>query len=144
MQGRIQRYTKYKGYAEGIRFSRVLARGTSENAYDGSGKVWRLGNKQIALFRNEKMYNCDLSASYNIGARYWIREFQEHSKSPVSNGRVIAGDKSSPAVARHQQTLASLISLVRSASLGGLTAFVPYSGQGLSPKSGETATRAYS
>ena len=143
LQGRIQKCTKYKGYGEGIRFSRVLARGTSENAFDGSGKVWRLGNKQIALFRNEKQYNCDLSASYNIGARYWIRELSEHSKSLVREDRVAAGDESSSVVARHQQTLASLISLVRSVSPGDTTGPAPYSGQGLSP-SRETATRASS
>jgi IS605 OrfB family transposase len=145
LQGRIRKYTKYKGYSEGIRFSRVLARGTSAEAFDGSGKVWRLGNRQIALFRNEKEYNCDLSASYNIGARYWIREYQEHPKSQLRDGLVAAGGKSvPPVVARHQQCLASLISLVRSASPGSVSALVPYPGEVLSSKLEETATRAYS
>ena len=28
----------------------------------------------MCKFQSGKMYNCDLSASYNIGARYFIRE----------------------------------------------------------------------
>jgi len=146
LQGRIEKYTKYKGYAEGIRFSRVLARGTSENAFDGSGKVWRLGNKQIALFRNEKEYNCDLSASYNIGGRYWIRELAEHPKSLGGNVQVAVEGQSPSVAARHQQTLASLrllcsTSLVRQSPMA-TSGLAPYSGQGLSP-SRETATRAH-
>ena len=31
-------------------------------------------NHALAVFQNGKQYNCDLSASYNIGARYFIRE----------------------------------------------------------------------
>lgn len=45
---------------------------TSAYAYDGSGKVKRnKNNYSLALFKSGKQYNCDLSASYNIGARYW-------------------------------------------------------------------------
>jgi len=81
LQGRIQKYTKYKGHAEGTRFSRALARGPSEHAYVGSGKVHRIGNRQITVFsEGQKIYNADLSASYNIGARHWIREIADHSK----------------------------------------------------------------
>ena len=32
------------------------------------------GNHSLCTFRNGKRYNCDLSASYNLGARYFIRE----------------------------------------------------------------------
>ncbi|MFR6523485.1 MAG: hypothetical protein ACLUPZ_15795 [Lachnospiraceae bacterium] len=32
------------------------------------------GNHSLCVFRTGKRYNCDLSASYNIGARYFIRE----------------------------------------------------------------------
>ena len=32
------------------------------------------GNHSLCTFQNGKRYNCDLSASYNIGARYFIRE----------------------------------------------------------------------
>jgi len=45
---------------------------TSAYAFDGSGKVKRSKiNYSLAVFKNGKNYNCDLSASYNIGARYW-------------------------------------------------------------------------
>lgn len=137
LQGRIQKYTKYKAYAEGIRFSRVLASGTSDNAFDGSGTVRRVGNKQIALFRNWKWYNCDLSASYNIGARYWIREILQ---SLDGNIQVAMCGKMPDIVARHQQTLASLISLVRLLPREALPELVLYSSQGRSVK--ETATKA--
>ena len=41
------------------------------------------GNHSLCTFQQEdaqkkaKQYNCDLSASYNIGARYFIRELQK-------------------------------------------------------------------
>ena len=42
---------------------------------DGSGKVDRsTGNHSLCTFTTGKCYHCDLSASYNIGARYFIRE----------------------------------------------------------------------
>jgi putative transposase len=45
---------------------------TSAYAFDGSGRVKRNKfNYSLAVFKNGKNYNCDLSASYNIGARYW-------------------------------------------------------------------------
>jgi IS605 OrfB family transposase len=75
LQGKIQKFTQQKGHVQGIRFSRVLARGTSANAFDGSGEVTRTGNHKIAIFKNKIRYDADLNASYNIGARYWIREF---------------------------------------------------------------------
>ena len=51
-------------------------------AFDGSGVVLRgkdanLGTYELCKFSNGKIYNCDLSASYNIGARYFIREIQK-------------------------------------------------------------------
>jgi putative transposase len=48
----------------------VNPRGTSSYAYDGSGKLKRNNqNYALARFANSKLYNADLSASYNIGAR---------------------------------------------------------------------------
>jgi putative transposase len=45
---------------------------TSAYAFDGSGKVKRnKKNYSLCTFPNGKQYNADLSASYNIGARYW-------------------------------------------------------------------------
>jgi hypothetical protein len=59
----------------GIHYSRVNPAHTSALAFDGSGKVERnKKNFSICTFTNGKIYNCDLNASYNIGARYFIRE----------------------------------------------------------------------
>lgn len=138
MQGRIQKYTMYKANAEGIRVSKVWAKGTSQYAYDGSGEVIRVSNKQCAVFMSGKTYNADLSACYNIGARYWIREIQS-SKILTGNGKVDSIDISSMLLARHQQTLSSLISLNRLTAMLSNTDYVPYSGQGFSLKK-ETAT----
>jgi putative transposase len=110
LQGRIQKFTRYKAHREGIQFSKVLARGTSQFAFDGSGEVKRKGNRQEAVFPGGKRYNADLSASYNIAARYWLREF-----FPKSLGRNIQVDsmgQSPIGPARHRQTLESLISSI--------------------------------
>ena len=62
-------------HRNGIRVSTVNPNGTSKYAYDGSGLVERDNdNYSICKFVNGKIYNCDLSASYNIAARYYIRE----------------------------------------------------------------------
>ena len=45
---------------------------TSAYAFDGSGKVRRdKNNYSLCRFTTGKVYNADLSASYNIAARYW-------------------------------------------------------------------------
>ncbi len=45
---------------------------TSAYAFDGSGQVRRdQDNYSLCRFITGKLYNADLSASYNIGARYW-------------------------------------------------------------------------
>lgn len=62
-------------HRNGIRVSTVNPNGTSKYAYDGSGEVERDNdNYSICKFVSGKVYNCDLSASYNIAARYYIRE----------------------------------------------------------------------
>ena len=49
--------------------------GTSKYAFDGSGAVARdKDNHSLCTFKTGKRYNADLSASYNIGGRYLIRE----------------------------------------------------------------------
>lgn len=78
----IQRIVEHKAHQNSIRISRVCAWGTSRFAFDGSGKVLRgkeanLNTYELCQFSNGKIYNCDLSASYNIGARYFIREIQK-------------------------------------------------------------------
>lgn len=62
-------------HRNGIRVSTVNPNGTSKYAYDGTGLVERDNdNYSICKFASGKTYNCDLSASYNIAARYYIRE----------------------------------------------------------------------
>ena len=71
----VQKVTEHQAHRLGMRISRVCAWKTSALAFDGSGKVVRdPRNHSLAVFQNGKQYNCDLSASYNIGARYFIRE----------------------------------------------------------------------
>lgn len=71
----IQDYIEHKAHRCGIRISRICAWGTSKLAFDGSGSLKRdETNHAIAAFASGKRYNCDLSASYNIGARYFVRE----------------------------------------------------------------------
>nr|WP_302248040.1 transposase [uncultured Blautia sp.] len=71
----IQKRCEHQAHRRGMRISRICAWNTSRLAYDGSGTVVRdSGNHSLCTFQNGKRYNCDLSASYNIGARYFIRE----------------------------------------------------------------------
>ena len=77
----VQAMVEHKAHRLGIRVSHVCARNTSRLAFDGSGAV-RRGNESertggswsVCEFTTGKVYNCDLNASYNIGARYYIRE----------------------------------------------------------------------
>ena len=76
----VQSMVEIKAHRAGIRVSHVCAWNTSRLAFDGSGRVLRGGetgktqNYSLCQFSNGKVYNCDLNASYNIGARYYIRE----------------------------------------------------------------------
>ena len=71
----IQEMCEHKAHRAGLRVTRVCAGGTSALAFDGSGKVVRdEHNHSLCTFATGKKYHCDLSASYNIGARYYIRE----------------------------------------------------------------------
>ena len=70
-------------HRNGIHYSTICAKNTSKLAYDGSGSTIR-GNKinkntpySICKFKSGKLYNCDLNASYNIGARYFIKKIQK-------------------------------------------------------------------
>ena len=72
----IQEMTEHKAHRCLIRISRICAWNTSRLAFDGSGRLQRdKNNHQLAAFANGKQYNCDLSASYNIGARYFLRKY---------------------------------------------------------------------
>ena len=71
----IQKRCEHQAHRKRMRVSRVCAWNTSRLAYDGSGRVSRdPENHSLCIFQTGKRYNCDLSASYNIGARYFIRE----------------------------------------------------------------------
>lgn len=77
----VQELVERKCHADGNRFATVCAWNTSRLAFDGSGFVKRgsesgltFGSYSVCEFRTGKVYNCDLNASYNIGARYFIRE----------------------------------------------------------------------
>lgn len=86
----------------------MLACGTAQYTYDGSGKIHRIGHRQIAVFSaGRKIFSSTLSASYSIGTRHWIREY---SKSLCRNTGALQADKSFPTAARHQRVSASLIS----------------------------------
>ena len=64
-----------KAHLSGMRVSTVCAWKTSKLAFDGSGNVERdIDNYSMCTFTNGKRYHSDLNASYNIGARYYIRE----------------------------------------------------------------------
>ena len=75
----VQSMVTDKAHRLGMRISRICAWGTSRLAYDGSGRILRgkeaeLPTYSLCRLHNGKVYNCDLSASYNIGSRYFIRE----------------------------------------------------------------------
>ena len=82
----VQAIVTTKAHRHGMRISRVNAWGTSALAYDGSGRVTRgtylqngeeKYNYSICVFPTGKQYHCDLNASYNIGARYFVREIMK-------------------------------------------------------------------
>ncbi len=75
----VQSIVTEKAHRLGMRVSHICACGTSKFAFDGSGITLRgknanLSSYSVCKFQNSKIYNCDLNASYNIGARYYIRE----------------------------------------------------------------------
>ena len=80
LTAKMRDLVKGMAFREGIRLFIVNANGTSKYAFDGSGKVTRNPNNYaLCTFSGEKgkQYNCDLSASYNIAARYFLRAFKK-------------------------------------------------------------------
>lgn len=109
----VQNIVTDKAHRLGIRISHVCAWGTSKLAYDGSGVVSRgrhggFSTYELCRFKNGKIYNCDLSASYNIGARYFIREI---TKSLDESSRLLIEAKVPQCSKRSTCTLSTLISL---------------------------------
>lgn len=85
----VQSRVETKAHRDGMRISRVCAWGTSRYAFDGSGAVKRgkdsrctKGNYSVCEFPGGKVYNCDLSAAQNIGARYFLREYAKRKDCP--------------------------------------------------------------
>ena len=106
----VQAVAEHQAHRSGMRVSRVCARKTSALAYDGSGVLTRdAKNHSLATFQNGKQYNCDLSASYNIGARYFIRELLK----PVPETERSALSAKVPAVQRRSSCVyADLLTLI--------------------------------
>lgn len=111
----VQRIVTDKAHRLGMHISRICAWGTSRLAFDGSGRVLRGkessktgGSYSLCEFKGGKVYNCDLNASYNIGARYFVREIIK--SLPATEGqRVLA--KVPGCAKRSTCTLSTLISL---------------------------------
>ena len=106
----VQSMVTNKVHRLGMRISRINAWNTSKLAYDGSGYVERGidGSYSICRFKTGKIYNCDLSASYNIGARYFIREIL---KSCSERKRLQLEAKVPQVCKRSTCTFSTLISL---------------------------------
>ena len=110
----VQKMVTQKAHRAQIRISTVCAWNTSRLAFDGSGRVKRgresektADNYSICEFSTGKVYNCDLNASYNIGARYFIREL---TKSLPETSKQQLEAKVPSAVKRSTCTLSTLIS----------------------------------
>ncbi|WP_372997579.1 IS200/IS605 family accessory protein TnpB-related protein [Marinobacter sp.] len=66
----------------GLRTTLVYARGTSAQAFDGSGTVKRdANNYSLCTFASGKRYHADLNAAYNIAARGLVY-FQGRKRKP--------------------------------------------------------------
>ena len=111
----VQAMVTHKAHHNRMRISHVCAWGTSRLAFDGSGKVLRgkesekTGNNySLCEFKTGKVYNCDLNATYNIGARYFVRELLKTlpaTEEQHIRAKVPGCDK------RSTYTLSTLISL---------------------------------
>ena len=109
----VQSIVEHKAHRLGMRISRICAWGTSRLAYDGSGTVLRGKDAgftcySLCQFPNGKVYNCDLSASYNIGSRYFVREI---IKSLPVRERLALEAKVPEVAKRSTCTLSTLINL---------------------------------
>ena len=106
----VQSIVTFKAHRLAMRISHICAWGTSKLAYDGSGFVLRGidNNYSICQFSNGKTYNCDLSASYNIGSRYFIRAIL---KSMAESSRLHIEAKVPQCSKRSTCTFSTLISL---------------------------------
>lgn len=105
----IQDIVIHQARRAGIRVRYVNPANTSRLAFDGSGVVLRDNrNASLCRFSTGKQYNCDLNASYNIGARYFIRELLK-PVSETERSRLVA--KVPEAERRTRCTLSTLVRL---------------------------------
>lgn len=111
----VQSMVTDKVHRFGCKVSHVCAWNTSRLAFDGSGRVLRgkesertNGNYSLCEFSTGKLYHCDLNASYNIGARYYIRELL---KSVTATRRLQLEAKVPSVCRRSTCVLSDLISL---------------------------------
>lgn len=111
---RIYKVLAFRAHQYGLRIARVNARYTSRLAFDGTGLSKR--GREIAPetpyaimeFPTGKVYNADLNASYNIGARYFIK----HLLKTVTETQRLALEAKVPRVAKRSTcTLSDLINL---------------------------------
>lgn len=111
---RIYKVLAQRAHQYGLRIARVNAQYTSRLAFDGSG--WSKRGREITpetpyaemQFPSGKIYNADLNASYNIGARYFIR----HLLKTVTVTQRLALEAKVPQVAKRSTcTLSDLINL---------------------------------
>lgn len=111
---RIYKVLTHKAHQHGLRVARVNARNTSRLAFDGTG--WSKRGREISSdtpyslmqFTTGKYYNADLNASYNIGARYFIRRL---FKTVSATQRLVLEAKVPQATKRSTCTLSHLINL---------------------------------
>ena len=111
---RVYKVLAHKAHRHGLRIARVNARNTSRLAFDGSG--WALRGREISSetpysimrFPTGKTYNADLNASYNIGARYFIRHLL---KTVTVTQRLVLEAKIPQVTKRSTCTLSHLINL---------------------------------
>ena len=109
----VQSMVTNKAHRLGMRVSHICAWGTSKLAFDGSGITLRgkdanLSSYSVCQFPNGKIYNCDLNAAYNIGARYYIREILKSLPAKVR----LAIEANVPQFAKRSTcTLSSLLNL---------------------------------
>ena len=109
----VQNIVTDKAHRLGMRVSHICAWGTSKLAFDGSGITLRgkdanLSSYSVCQFQNGKIYNSDLNAAYNIGARYYIREIL---KSLPAKVRLVIEANVPQLAKRSTCTLSSLYSL---------------------------------
>lgn len=111
---RIYKVLAQRAHQYGLRIARVNAQYTSRLAFDGSG--WAKRGSEIEpntpystiQFATGKIYNADLNASYNIGARFFIR----HLLKTVTVTQRLALEAKVPQVAKRSTcTLSDLINL---------------------------------